>query len=114
MLTLQLLGTLALAASVQEEPAPAPPPPLELLDHSKLTAALHALADSRKDVAQVPKLGHSRAGRAIEAVRLAGKDGDEPGRPAILLVANLEGPRVYASAVALQPAKAIRPPKSGR
>src|SRR5262249_12838512 len=50
----------------------------------------------------------SRGGRSLDALRLAGAGaaGDKA-RPAILLVANLDGARVYSSAVALQHARAL-------
>lgn len=89
-------------------PPPAPPPALELLDHAHLSSALKALADAHKDVAQLVKLGSSRGGRSIDALRLAGAGAaQDKGRPAILLVANLDGARVYSSAVALQHAREL-------
>jgi hypothetical protein len=85
-----------------------PPPALELLDHGRLAGELKAIAGAHPDVAQIQKLGDSRAGRAIEGLRLAGAGAAaEPARPAILLVANVDGARVYSSAVALQHARAL-------
>jgi hypothetical protein len=85
-----------------------PPPALELLDHARLAEELAAIAGAHPDVAQLLKLGESRAGRAIEGLRLAGAGAaEDPARPAILLVANVDGARVYASAVALHHARAL-------
>lgn len=105
---LPLFGAcLALVAAARQEETPAPPP-LELRDHARLTAELHAIASAHAGLAEVLKLGTSRGGRAIEALRLAGAGHEsERSRPAILLVANLDGARVYASAVALQHARAL-------
>jgi len=105
---LPLLGAWpALFTSSQDAPPP-PPPPLELRDHAQLSLELKALADAHPDLVQLSKLGASRSGRAIEALRIAGAGAeDERARPAILLVANVEGPRVFASAVALHHARAL-------
>jgi len=89
-------------------PASPPPPALELLDHARLASELKSVAVAHPDVAQVFQLGTSRGGRSIDALRLAGAGaaGDK-GRPAILLVANLDGARVYSSSVALQHAREL-------
>lgn len=95
--------SLLLAFAAQEEPAA---PALELRNHAELTRELHAIAAAHADVAELYKLGESRGGRALEALRLAGAGAKEDkGRPAILLVANLDGTRVFTSAVALQHAR---------
>jgi hypothetical protein len=87
---------------------PAPEPVLALLDHAHLATELAGLANAHPDLVQRFKLGDSRAGRAIEGLRFAGKGAaEDKARPAILLVANLDGPRVYSSAVALQHARAL-------
>ena len=94
-----------------QEPAPETTAPerLDLLPHAELSVALHALADAHPNLAQVHLVGRSREGLAIEALALAGPGADEgaKSRPAILLVANLEGPRVFTSAVALHHARAL-------
>jgi hypothetical protein len=92
-------------AALQEASAP---PALELLDHARLARELRAIAEAGGPIAEVHKLGESRGGRLIEAVRLAGAGAaDDEARPAILLVANLDGARVFASAVALHHARAL-------
>lgn len=102
-----VLGALVCVAP-QEAPAEAPPAALELLDHARLAGELKALASAHPELVELHKLGESRGGRALEALRLAGKGAKEdPARPAILLVANVDGARVYASAVALQHARAL-------
>ena len=102
-----VLGALVCVAP-QEAPVEAPPAALELLDHARLARELKALAAAHPELVQLVKLGESRGGHAIEALRLAGKGGqDDPARPAILLVANVDGARVHASAVALHHARAL-------
>lgn len=98
-------AALLLCAANQGEPAAqaAEPPPLpatEVLDHAALSARLRAIAGEHAEVATAIALGHSRQGREILAVRLALGE-VLPGRPAILVVANLEGPQVFSSALAL-------------
>ncbi len=105
MTPLPLVGVFLLAFGVQEEPAPAA---LVLQDHAALARELKALAGAHPELIELHKLGESRGGRAIEGLRLAGAGAkDEPARPAILLVANLDGARVYSSAVALAHARAL-------
>lgn len=106
MLHLSSFPAFALALAAAQDASP--PPALELLDHARLAGELKALASAHSDVVQLLKLGDSRAGRALEGLRLAGAGAvDDPARPAILLVANVDGARVYASAVALQHARAL-------
>lgn len=90
-LPIALLAALALAS-----PAPSP----DSLPHATLLERLRAAAVNRPDRARVLTLGRSRAGREIAALRLA--DGEPPAaRPAILVVANVDGPDVFSSGVAL-------------
>jgi len=105
---LPLHWALCAFVSASQDASPPPPPALELRNHAQLSSELKAIADAHKDLAQVLKLGDSRGGRAIEGLRIggAGAEGDKA-RPAILLVANIDGARVYASAVALQHARAL-------
>src|SRR5262245_8093004 len=108
MPTLLIAASLALAFPAQGDEQQPPPPALPLLDPEQLSAELAAIAAAHPGLVELHKLGDSRAGRAIEALRFAGKGArDERGRPAILLVANLDGARVYSSAVALQHARAL-------
>jgi len=108
---LALWAALASVARAQEEvtpPAPPPAPALELLEHARLAQELVALETAHPGLVQRHKLGNSRAGRALEALRFAGKGADEEkARPALLLVANLDGARLYSSAVALEHARAL-------
>ena len=103
---LSLAGaSLLLAMVAQEEPAA---PALVLRNHAELTSELKSIASAHPELVELHKLGDSRGGRALEALRLAGAGAkDEPARPALLLVANLDGARVYASAVALEHARAL-------
>jgi hypothetical protein len=102
----------ALLALVQEtaaEAGPAPDRPPELLPHAELVERMRALAEGSGGLVVVLPLqpgARSRAGRELLALRLA-----EPGvpedRPAILLVANVDGPQVFSSGVALRNAEEI-------
>lgn len=85
-----------------------PPPPLELRNHAELASELKSIATAHADIVQLHRLGASRGGRAIEGLRLAGAAvAEDKARPALLLVANLDGARVYSSAVALQHARSL-------
>jgi Zinc carboxypeptidase len=84
------------AQAAEAPPLPAP----ELLDHAALTARMRAIAGEHPDLATAIAVGHSRQGREILALRIASGE-MTPGRPAILVVANLEGPQVFSSAIAL-------------
>jgi len=90
-----------------EEPDSARAP---LLSHAKLRRALARLVAEHPTLATLLGVGLSRAGDdeplRIEAVRLAaGELGG--GRPAILIVANVEGPTVYTSGIALDVARRL-------
>ncbi|MEE8467103.1 MAG: M14 family zinc carboxypeptidase [Planctomycetota bacterium] len=93
-----------------QEPArdvetPVDPTRAPLLAHKKLRQAMARLATEHSDLVTVLPLGWSRGERydgrmQIEALRLAAGELVE-GRPAILIVANLEGPLAYTSGIAL-------------
>jgi zinc carboxypeptidase len=86
-------------------PAPAGIEP-ELLDHEHLQQRLRELASRHPDFVTLLPIGFSREGRELDVVRLS--SGEPPkARPAVLLVANLDGPQVFASAVALAHLEAI-------
>jgi len=99
------LVALLVCAAQQSDPAAqaAQPPPLpapEILDHAALTARMRTIASEHADLATAIAVGHSRQGREILALRIASGE-LTAGRPAILVVANLEGPQVFSSGVAL-------------
>ena len=77
-----------------------------LLDFHDVQIAMARLASEHKDLVSVIPVGAlpSRAGHKLEALRIAAGALD-PGRPAILLVANLDGPRVWTSGLALDHAR---------
>ncbi len=91
-----LLFTAALPTQEEESSADA----LGTWTHAELSARLSNLADAHPDLCTLHLVGTSREGRSIEALRITAAD--EPSQhPAILLVANLEGPRSFESGVAL-------------
>jgi len=92
-----LLSAVA-ALALPQEPAP------RLLDHAALNAELKRLDAEHGDLVQLELVGTSRGEREILAALITGpgEAADVEDRPAILLVANIEGPRVFASAIALQ------------
>ncbi len=95
-----ILASLLLAAL----PA-AQDPAVELLDHGALTQRLQRLAREH-DTVELEEIGRSRGGRAIHALRIASGDAGD-GRPALLVVANLDGPQVFSSGVALRLAERL-------
>ena len=100
-----LLSSALLTAATLAGPAPAPQDEEpaaerspELLDHDALTARLAGL-EADELVTLIP-IGTSRGGRSLQVVRISRGD-PAPGKPAILVVANIDGPQVFSSAVAL-------------
>ena len=79
-----------------------------LLDDQDVQVAMARLASEHKDLVTVLQVGvlPSRAGHKIEALRIAAGALDA-GRPAVLLVANLDGPRAWTSGLALDHAKRL-------
>jgi len=71
-----------------------------LRDHTDLQSSIDSLARAHRDLVTLEHLATSRGERAVTSIRLTGP-GDAGDRPGVLLVANLEGPRVFSSAVAL-------------
>ncbi len=87
-------------AETQEPTAPA----LDVLSNSALLDALTQLAqDARVELSSVAR---SRGGRAIQALKISGESASSA-RPAILLVAGLDGPRTYTSSMALDHARRL-------
>lgn len=72
----------------------------EPLDHARLTERLRTLAASHEERCELAPLGRSRAGREIWYLRVGAKPA-ERARPAVLVVANLEGPELFSSSIAL-------------
>jgi hypothetical protein len=77
-----------------------------LLAHQDLKQALERLAAAHTDLASVVAVGRSRAGREITGLRI-GAGERSIGRPAILVVAGLDGPYVWTSTQALDEARAL-------
>ncbi len=91
-------------AAAQVDPVSAPR--VELLDHAVLTDALQRFAREHADIATVVPVGTSRGGRRIDALRLA-RGTAAPGRPAILVVANVDGPLAWTSGLVLDHARSL-------
>ncbi len=70
------------------------------LDQRDLQIAMSRLATEHQNLVTVIPVGESRKGRRIEALRVAAGE-LAPGRPAILVVANVDGPLVWTSGLAL-------------
>lgn len=100
VLSALVLSALVLASATAAQEDISDRAPIALAPHAELSARLAALAAAHPDLATLVPVGTSREGRAIEALRLAAGE-VAPGRPAILLVANVDGVRVFSSAVAL-------------
>ncbi len=101
-----LASRLAVPARAQSAPDPAAEPRVPILDHARLTSALESLAQGSGGAAVIIPLGTSRAGRRIDALRIArGEIG--PGRPAILVVAGLDGELAWTSGLVLDHAREL-------
>ncbi|MCK6445455.1 MAG: hypothetical protein L6Q99_03605 [Planctomycetes bacterium] len=103
-LTLLVASALCAFASPASPPqasaAQAPADTFEPLDHARLSERLRALAASFEARCELAPLGKSRAGREIWYLRIGAKPA-ERARPAVLVVANLEGPELFSSSIAL-------------
>ncbi|MCE9592722.1 MAG: hypothetical protein K8S98_00875 [Planctomycetes bacterium] len=71
-----------------------------LLDHAALTGKLKALEHAHPERCMLAPIGRSRGERDVWCLRISEKP-DERARPALLVVANLEGPQVFSSSIAL-------------
>jgi hypothetical protein len=87
--------------AAQGEPARAP-----LLDHRQLQVAMNRLATEHSDLVTILNVGASRQDRKFDALRLSAGE-RKPGRPAILVVANIDGPWVYTSGIVLDHAQRL-------
>ncbi|MBK7643034.1 MAG: hypothetical protein IPJ19_08275 [Planctomycetes bacterium] len=97
-----LLASLALA-----EPASAPQEAhAPLMTQQELHEALARVAAEHSELASVIAVGRSRAGREIEGLSIHAGERTS-GRPAILLVADVDGPYVWTSTLALEEARAL-------
>jgi hypothetical protein len=100
LMPIALLGFVPfLVQDPHELPAPAS------LSHALLNQRLQALAGEHPEIVSILPIGRSREDREILAVKLAA--GSAPGQPAILVVANIDGPRVFSSTVALWEAQEL-------
>lgn len=77
-----------------------------LLDHRQLQIAMARLATEHPELVSIVPVGTSRGGRKIDALRLSAGE-RAPSRPAILLVANVDGPCVWTSSIALAHAQKL-------
>ena len=75
-------------------------------DHRATSLALAKIASEHPELASIVPVGTSRAGRKIEALRLAAGE-LAPGRPALLIVANVEGPYAWTTGLALDEAREL-------
>jgi len=109
---LTALATLSVAAHA---PAFAPPAltsavsqdtRVEVLEDRSLRLALRRLEGDHTGRAHLMSIGNSRGGRSIDVLRIA--EGElRPGRPALLLVAGMEGTQAWTSSLALDHARSL-------
>ncbi len=81
-------------------------PPMPLLDQHDLGLAMTRIATEHPKLVAVIAVGESRAKRHIEALRFPANTPD-PGRPAVLIVANVDGPLAWTSSLALDHARVL-------
>ena len=73
---------------------------LRNLDQRELQLSMARLATEHPALVTIVPVGESRRARRIEALRVAGGE-LVPGRPAMLIVANVDGPWAWTSSLAL-------------
>ena len=96
--TLVVTAAVALATDVRPDRPLVALEELPLRSHAELEAEIERLAAAHPQLCSRVRVALSREGRSIEALRL--RSGDvEATRPGILVVANLEGPRVLRERV---------------
>lgn len=101
-----LASLLAAPARAQSAPAAPAEARVPILDHASLVRALGDVAQASSGAATIVPVGTSRAGRSIDALRIArGTVG--PGRPAILVVAALDGELAWTSGLVLDHAREL-------
>lgn len=102
LLTPLLLSLLSVAPPSQDGAGGDVP----LLGHAEVVSAMQSLASAHPDLVSIELVGHSRDSRKIEALRIAAGAALD-GRPAILVAANLEGPRLFSTSLVLHGANAL-------
>lgn len=103
-----MIAPLVVLGIVSSLAPPNPAPDVLLLPHAELETRLGNLGRTHPALATAIPVGTSRGGRSITALRIApAARVDDPGRPAILVVANVDGPQVFGSALALHHAEAL-------
>jgi hypothetical protein len=93
-------------AGARVEPVQNEPPRAPLLDHRQLQVAMNRLATEHSDLVTILSVGASHQDRKVDALRISAGE-RKPGRPAILVVANIDGPWVYTSGIALDHAQRL-------
>jgi hypothetical protein len=88
---------------VAQDPGAASAP---LLDHRQLQIAMARIATEHPELVSILPVGTSRGNRKIDALRLSAGE-RAPGRPAILLVANIDGPAAWTASIALSHAQKL-------
>lgn len=97
-----LAAVLPAAASAQSGPYD------RYLNHSELTSAVRSLASSHGNLASVTSLTRTDGGRDVWLLTLGNRQGgDVDSRPALLIVANLEGNHLIGSSAALYTAEQL-------
>jgi hypothetical protein len=91
----------ALGDATQEEP-----PRAAMYDNHQLQSQMARLATVHADIVTMLPVGMSHQQRKIDALRIAAGE-RKPGRPGILIVANIDGPWVYTSGIALDHAQRL-------
>lgn len=95
---LALLSLLAVPCAAQT--------PMPVLDQHDLSLAMARIASEHPKLVTVVAVGTSRANRRIEGLRFPA-DTPDPGRPGVLIVANVDGPLVWTSSLALDHARVL-------
>ena len=111
------LGTAlcATALGLPETPSPSTPPKLssvelpsaiDLLDNSALSTRLASLGAVHSATAETFTIGTARSGASIEGVKLSNGQ-DTIGKPAILVVGNIDAGRVFSATIAMSVAERV-------